>query len=243
MKDLKIEEKKYKQLRKLGQELHIPIPETFLELEVFDKDGKIIQRHKQRSHSWVRNAYNQLISQLASKGASDASPNWGGGFINIKDTGGIILSHATRGICITTSTAHEMQTAGYGYHADATINTFGIQVGSGTNIESFEDYALQTLIGNGTGAGQLSYAAMEVPAKSYDAVTKVLTITRVRYLNNNTAPPGDVSVKEIALTTNGKVGDTPRQWVMSRDKLGATVTIPATGQLKISYVLSLAYPA
>ncbi|GAI36690.1 unnamed protein product, partial [marine sediment metagenome] len=38
MLDLK-EERKYKRLRKLGQELHIPIPEAFWTLEVFDKDG------------------------------------------------------------------------------------------------------------------------------------------------------------------------------------------------------------
>ena len=60
-----LDERKYRQLKKLGQELRIPIPEAFWELEVRDKDGKVIQRHKQRSHSWVRNAYNFLFSELA----------------------------------------------------------------------------------------------------------------------------------------------------------------------------------
>ena len=236
------EERKYKQLRKLGQELHIPVPETFWEFEV-TLDGKVIQRHKQRSHSWVRNAYNLLISQMSSKNASDASPNWGGGYINIKDTDGYITSSAYCGISITRVDNVDCETAGSAYQAGAGEATFGIQVGSGINAESFEDYALQTLIANGTGAGQLSYVAMEIPTKSYNAGTKVLTITRIRYLNNNTDPAGDVSVNEVALTTNGKVSTIAINWLNARDKLSATVTIPATGQLKCSYILSLTFPA
>ena len=64
MVDLK-EEQQYEELRRLAQKLHIPIPEVFLELEVRDKDGRVIQRHRQRSHSWVRNAYNLMIMQGA----------------------------------------------------------------------------------------------------------------------------------------------------------------------------------
>ncbi|GAJ13452.1 unnamed protein product, partial [marine sediment metagenome] len=66
MLDLK-EERQYERLKKLGRELHIPIPEHFLTMEVFDKDGKLIQRHHQRSHSWVRNAYHLLFCQFARK--------------------------------------------------------------------------------------------------------------------------------------------------------------------------------
>ena len=65
------EEQKYEELRKLGQELKIPISEAFLTLEVFDKDGKLIQKHRQRSHSWTRNAYNALFSNLASVNLDD----------------------------------------------------------------------------------------------------------------------------------------------------------------------------
>jgi len=76
------EERKYEQLRKLGQELHIPIPEAFLTLEVFDKDGKLLQRHHQRSHSWVRNAYNMLFCQLSGKGCT--GDGFGAGKISVK---------------------------------------------------------------------------------------------------------------------------------------------------------------
>ena len=58
------EEHKYKELKRLGTELHIPIFEAFLKLEVFDKDGKLVQEHSQRGHSWTRNAYNMMFSSL-----------------------------------------------------------------------------------------------------------------------------------------------------------------------------------
>ena len=68
-----------------------------------------------------------------------------------------------------------------------------------------------------------------------------MSATYVRFMNNNTA--GDVLVKEVALYGNIKVNNSSEYVATSRDKLGATVTIPATGQLKVTYVVSLVYPA
>ncbi|GAJ14761.1 unnamed protein product, partial [marine sediment metagenome] len=82
------EERQYKRLRKLGQELHIMLPEAFWTFEVFDRNGKLIQRHRQRSHSWVRNAYNHSFSELAAKNASDST--FGAGKLNIKDPDGLV---------------------------------------------------------------------------------------------------------------------------------------------------------
>ena len=129
-----------------------------------------------------------------------------------------------------------------GAGAGAAITLYGILVGSGTSAESFEDYVLQTLIAEGTGAGQLNYVATDVPTKSYVAGTKTWTITWIRYMNNNSG--GDVSVNEVALVTRGEIaGLSNVRWAMSRDKLGATVTIPNTGQLKVTYSLSLTFPS
>jgi hypothetical protein len=38
-------------------------------------------------------------------------------------------------------------------------NTYGIQIGTGTSGVNFDDYALGSIIGVGTGAGQMSYGA------------------------------------------------------------------------------------
>ena len=178
------EERKYEELRKLGQELKIPISEAFLTLEVFDKDGRLIQKHKQRSHSWTRNAYNALFSNLASVNMDDST--FGAGKLSGKDTGGTV-KYGSQGALIYDGT---FEGTANGFRADAANDDWGIQVGSGVNAESFEDYALQTRIVEGTGVGQLNYATSQSPAISYGDTTE--THTLVRYCNNNSG--GNVSV-------------------------------------------------
>jgi len=231
MLDLK-EEQKYGRLRKLGQELHIPIPEHFIELEVRDKDGKVIQRHKQRSHSWVRNAYNQLLAQLA---ACDSLTADG---LAIVDTGGVTKSDS--GNLITGKTfGVDLKAAGQGYTAGAADNAIGIVVGSGTNAESFEDDALQTQIAEGAGGGQLNHIASEVYVVSDVGLTKKNTL--IRYFNNNGGV--SVDVNEVALYIQGDLKGSDIEWCNSRDKLASTVTVPDTGQLKVTYTIQLTYPS
>lgn len=235
----KTEEKKYEQLRKLGQELHIPIPEHFIELEVTDKDGKVIQHLKQRSHSWVRNAYNLLLSQMASKNLDSGAGEYGAGYLSIKDMLGVI-KRGTSGFSIGESSySFESLTYLYGYISGATDDGHGILVGSDATAESFEDFELLAQIAEGTAAGQLNHMAMDYPSKSYAALT--WTITWLRYLNNNS--PGNVDVNEVGLVPKGHSFLGAFSFMMSRDKLGATVTIPATGQLKVTYTIELTYPA
>lgn len=231
------EEKKYEQLRRLGQELHIPIPEHFLELEVTDKNGKVIQTLKQRSHSWQRNAYNLLLSEMAAKNLDDAGV-FGAGLLSMKDTSAAIKDGAYGGYVWNNAGAFE--TVGYGARAGAAITLFGIQVGSDATAWDFEQFKLLVQIAEGTAPGALNHVAMNVPTKSWAA--PVFTITWIRYLNNNTAPPGDVLVKEVGLVYSVGISGAFYYMMMSRDKLGATVTIPNTGQLKVTYTIQLSYP-
>jgi len=231
-----VKEKEYEELKKLGQKLHIPIPEAFWELEVTDKDGKVIQKHKQRSHSWTRNAYNNLASQLMVIDGNDTA--FGAGKINIKDTAGS-LKYENSGIDSTyvyTTGDVESPGSGYGFMEDAGEIAHGIVIGSGTNAESFEDYALQAQISNATMAHSISSA----PVKSYDAQTKVYQVQHIRYFNNNSG--GDVAVNEVALYTYSYFKGAG-SWCVSRDKLASTVTVPNTGQLKVTYTIQLTYPA
>src|SRR3972149_5110506 len=83
------EEADYESLRRMGQRLHVPIPQASWEILVTGADGALRQRLRQRSHSFVRNAFNHLISQLAAKNG-DGGGVFGGGFINIRNTGGSV---------------------------------------------------------------------------------------------------------------------------------------------------------
>lgn len=227
---------RWEQFKKLAQEFHVPVPETWITFEVFDKEGKLIQKHRQKGHSWTRNAYNMLFSELAAVNSNDNT--FAAGKLSIKDSGGTVRYGAYP---IAQYYSFSMQTAGYGYIAAAGIITNGIIVGSGTNAESFEDYVLQTPIANGTGAGQLSYVASEAYTYSYNAETKVLTATHIRYINNNSG--GNVDVNEVGLIVRAIVASAHRYWYNSRDHLSSTVTVPNTSQLKVTYTISLTYPS
>ncbi|MBA7542366.1 hypothetical protein ES705_34687 [subsurface metagenome] len=240
MVDLK-EEQRYRQLRRLAKELHIPMHEAFLELEVRDKAGRLILHHRQRSHSWTRNAYNLLFCELAGKDGDDGT--FGAGLLSLKDTSEAIKSGSAPA-CITYATSvlqymKSVDSTTAGYRGGVGDATQGIQVGTGTNAESFEDYALQTLIANGTGAGQLSYIASEVHSISYAALT--LKNELVRYFNNNSG--GGIGVNEVGLVALGSAGSSQTRFMTTRDKLPATVTVPDTGQLKVTYTIQLTYPA
>jgi len=227
------QEARYRALENLGQKLKIPIPSMFLQIEVFDGQGRLIHGHKQRSHSWTRNAYNCMFSQLAGKDADDAT--FEAGKLSAKNTAGVIKSG--NGAMGQHTYNQSIDDFTYGYRGPAGDATIGILVGSGLNAESFEDYVLQTQIAEGAGAGQLNHAAGEAHAISYAA--PVFKNERVRYFNNNSG--GNIDVNEVGLvgsmwiTLNCKM-------LQCRDKLGATVTVPNTGQLKVTYTIQLTYP-
>jgi len=238
------EEQKYEQLSKLAQALHIPMPQHFIELEVRDKDGRVIQRHKQRSHSWTRNAYNLLFGTMAAKNLSDLTPDFGAGYLSIKIPTGII-----RGAAAATSAppSDNLDISGIstygGYLANAVIDTRGIVVGTGATAESFEDYKLDTPVAEGTGLGQLSHVASELHNITWPGGGLTMADAQVRYLNNNSG--GAIVIAEVGIIIGVDVGGgLPNQLaLMSRDVLGATVTVPDTGQLKVTYTFELVYPA
>jgi hypothetical protein len=237
MKDFYIEPKKqemkYRRLAKLGLELGIPIPETFLEMQVKMPNGEVTHRHKQRSHSWNRNYYNLIFVQSAAK---NAQSSFGPGLMGWKLIDGSVQG-ASRSLSIKDFNGVEAMATGY--RADVGI-TMGLVVGTSGVEESFEDYALGSLVANGTGAGQMNYVATETPTKSYDAETKTMTVQHMRYINNNSG--GDISIQEVGIYAYGKVsGDV--SVMVCRDVLLAPVVVPASGQLKVIYQISLTYPS
>jgi hypothetical protein len=234
-----LEELGHRLLRAGGLALHVPICEAKILIESFDtqtKNQRLIQSYKGYGHSWTRNAYNQLFSTLAAVNGSDNT--FEGGKLSIRGTNGTV-EFGAQGLGLEPA---NMTTAGKGNIGLVGDVSQGIVVGSGVNAESFEDYVLQTIIANGAGAGQLNYIQSQATVVSYVVGTKTLTATLVRYMNNNSG--GNVSVNEIALiATAWLAGGFERFIVMSRDHLGATITIPDTGQLKVTYAISLVYPA
>jgi hypothetical protein len=226
MFDLK-EEQQYTELRKLAKKLHVPIPEVFLELEVRDKDGNVIQSHRQRSHSWTRNAYNIIFYYLSAVQGTEANSLR----CQMTNAGWHVMPY------VMASSNFVWDSEGQGYRGPAGNNTMGIVVGTGVGAESFESYQLGTIIASGAGAGQLSYALQEAPDVSTVGTTK--KTVWVRYFNNNSG--GSIGVNEVGLIIyfNYQGG----LYLTERSKLASTVTVPNTGQLKVTYTIQLTYPA
>ena len=113
---------------------------------------------------------------------------------------------------------------------DAAAGTnFGIRVGTGTNAPTITDYALQTPVIHGTGAGQMQYGALTFGLPGSDATTSQLTITR-----NFTANVGGITVNELALYCRGYDG-AARYFCIIRDVIAGGIVVPAGQTLTINY--------
>ena len=234
-------EKSYLEYKRLGQMLGVPVFEAFLELEVRDKDGKVIYSHKQRSHSWVRNAYNFMFTYLACKNPSDST--YGAGLLSAKDTGGTVRYNTTKPFNHDSGYSLDSFSAYYISGLLTIVGEYrkGIVIGTGTNVEDFEDYILQTQIANGTGAGQMSYNQSVAHSVAYDAGTKTLTDTLERHFDNNSG--GSITVNEVGIYCGWQVSTTLFQAMTVRDKLASGIAVPDAGILKVIYEISLVYPA
>jgi len=174
-----------------------------------------------------------MFCNLAGKDASDTGL-FEAGKLSIKKTNAAIVAGAwVPFIPYTTGTSADGLAAGY--RATAGEDTYGILVGGGTNAESFEDYVRQTPIANAT----LAHVQSEAHSISYAALT--LKNTLIRYFNNNSGAP--VGVNEVALVARGYAAAPAALFLVTRDKLASTVTIPDTGQLKVTYAIQLTYPS
>lgn len=218
-----MEEEKFELFKKIGRELGYAVPEVFISL-LSEKGGRKISEYKDRSHTWNRNFWNSNLWFMT--GITLPATNFGAGYISFKTTGGTVPAIGVVGNALTCT----------GIVAN---NSYGIQVGTGSAAESFEGYALNTIVPHGNASGQLYYQAHSAIVQSYDSGAKKWTITIKRILNNNSG--GTITVTESALTFFvSQVGGT---YVMAnRDLLGASVAVLNGGQLTAQYDLTLTLP-
>ena len=233
-------ERKYRRLAALGRELGVPVPQVFLEMEVTMPDGRVMHHHKQRSHSWVRNAYNMMFSELAAVNLPDSL--YAAGKLGIKRTSGAIDGGAIP-VTLPQGGVSMLVAGPYGYTAPSADPTAGIVVGYDTATgESFEGYVLINPILEGTtnDGHHLNFILSQPYTLTISGAPQTASAAMTRFMNNNSG--GNVTVGEVALYMAGFSAGS-QKWCMSRDHLASPVTIPNTGQLKVTYTISLAYPA
>lgn len=112
-------------------------------------------------------------------------------------------------------------------------DALGIIVGTGTAAVTISDYALQTKIAHGTGAGQLSYQAVVFMLPVTSGNARLFRFTRQFF--NFTAT--DITVNELALYGYGRIAAGYTTHCL--DRTLSTFTVPASSSRTVEYTLSV----
>jgi hypothetical protein len=242
---------KAKQIESLAGKLGLIIPIPYLHIEHKDKNGRLYPNgdYYNVAQSWVRNAYNFMLCRISGCYAYGASPNYGTGYLNAKNPDGTIIGGSSYNHTYGDGTGgdncdnYNIETTdprGYFKNNSGGYNESGIQVGIGTNAESFEDYTLQTLIVYGSTAGKLLYGIMSV-AESDNGLIHKASWGRTITHNGNGQP--SVVVAEVSLVTRMFINNADFTAVFLRDILSAPVTMVYLDTLDITYEITLTYPS
>lgn len=216
--------------------MHLPSPPVqFINAEVCDDKGAVVEALKCKSNSWVRNTYNVLSQTFLPSSSAAGSATFGEGSQSLKTTADATIRHASY-VSILVGGAFS-----YTYNTSAEA-TYGIVVGTSDGAESFDSVNLGTKIAHGTSAGQLSYSAGSAPTVTYNPATKKWQSVMSRTFANGSG--GSITVKEIGIIYNITAsGYTPSNVLMSRDVLATPITVANGQTLTITYTSEITYPA
>ena len=195
-----------------------------IEIRLFDKNKKTIKYYpKRESHSWTANHWKFIFGHCSGYPLTSADS------LSLTDTG-----NTERAQVATSYTAYLDQVT----NVKSAVNddTQGILVGTGATAESTSDYAMDTIINDGSAAGELVYSAMSTVGFSGDKKT-----TQTRYFTNESG--GSIVVAEVGLVyaitySAGTLYDI----LMARDVLSSTITVADTEVLKVEYTVTVTFP-
>jgi len=115
--------------------------------------------------------------------------------------------------------------------------SFGIQVGSGTT-KSINDTALDSLIANGSGSGQLSYGAMSITSPTTNTSTNQGSLSVSRSFTNNSG--GSVTVSEVGVVVQTYAANQNFYSIfVIHDILSSPITLANTQVLTVTYIFSI----
>jgi hypothetical protein len=230
-----LDEKEERELELLRRECRrlkvLSPPQILIRLEKF-RDGEKIFDDVQRGHSWTRNYYNFAFGCLAF-GNGGNSNNFGVGYMSGKRTSGTIdysgIYPAYSQYGVTNYTALSA--------------TYGVVVGSDDTAFDEDQYALISIIANGTSAGNLLYGAMPYyPDANYDAGTDKWTSRLNRTFHNQSG--GNVTVKETGLYLSGVLFSSSAQtYMVERTVLSPSIVVADLEILRVTYDISVDFSA
>ncbi|MEM1563004.1 MAG: hypothetical protein QXV75_08495 [Candidatus Bathyarchaeia archaeon] len=204
----------------------LKLPSLWIEYEVKSRDGKVLDKGKVESQTWVGNIVALISSLLA---------HWG-----ITSQTNLYYLRTRADILDTTDTARDTMLPVYtnspvGGAAPAGNTDAGILVGSSDAPVTINQYNLINLITHGSGQGQLQYGETTV-----DPLVKGSTWT-LRIIRTFTNASGaTVTVKEFGLFIRLGTRDSPYTYsaMLARDVPPSPVNVPNGSTLTLRYIIS-----
>jgi len=208
------------------------------EVEVRDKDGRLLKREKGVSRSLLKNfivALRALMRGTVQTGTGYLGT--GGAEGTVKD-----LTGADQTIWGGYREGTNTYAGGWPLAINAPDNNdaYGIVVGKGETPVSPEDYALDDKIAHGTGAGQLDYGA-----HTFEDVLVEDKVSKFRVSRTFSNVSGaSITVKEIGIIAWCYWRDSASvhkdvKFLIVRDVLATPTTIPDGASLNVRYTFSV----
>jgi hypothetical protein len=194
------------------------------DVEVRDKNGKLINRQHGKSHSWLKQFIQMLMAEWQYYYAGNAPT------VSVTDETGT-------GRPMPATYNAQFNYCAWGINAPANSSEYGVKVGAGDTPNSLTTYALASPISHGTGAGQLVYGAHTIePVINPSGNDLTFRVTRV-FTNNSGAT---VTVKEIGIATKRyDNSNTARVFLFIRDVLPSPSSVPDGATMTIRYTVKI----
>jgi hypothetical protein len=205
--------------------------EAYVELEVRDNNGKLTEKRKFRSGSFVANLLRLLRQMMIRYTTGTANPAT---TYVITATEPIDHTNTARGIIVYAKTATSVRNSLLAGAIEGETD-FGIRVGRGTATPTPTDYNLETPIAHGSSANQLLYGAVTIDTLSIVGNTVTLGIIRT-FTNNSGA---SIAVSELGLSVRiiRDAVDSLADILVARDLIAPPVSVPYGSTLTLRYLL------
>jgi len=194
-----------------------------IEVEVRDKNGKLLKYHKQKMHSWVGNFIKVIRACFGMGDLAD----------NIENV--TLVDGSTRGFPGMDSDTDARWQRTLKVTAGTGNDNFGLLFGLSDTPVTRDDYNLKEKITEGTGNNQMNYGT--VTLETMQEIENGYLFRIIRSATNNS--PSDITVKEIGLFVEHYPYSGPYYFMLARDVLASPVTVPVGSTITVRYIVRL----
>jgi len=196
------------------------------EVELRDRNGKVVKRFKRKSDSWLV-GFVKLLKSLFYQ----------------RYNASVVYGSVTAEDGSTANPTSDYVPTGYTWsvlypccRADAGDVNHGIAVGSSDVANTLTTYALGSKINHGNASGQLLYGAVTIEDVTNPS-GNILQFRIIRVFTNSSG--ADVTVKEFGLLCRIFSPNGHKNILLARDVLSTAITIPDGYSLTLRYIVKI----